>query len=133
MPAEAVTDPPETFTATAVPLLKEYHLKLNALAERLRSIKTSEVEMAERKYLEDEAREILQAEYQAANRLFAQLQPAATDLARQVSGMIDQGRITPLEKAELRLRLAEFESSLSAIPQLLHVYRPDPRRRLSVG
>lgn len=120
MSEATVIDPPETFTSSAVPLLREYHQKLVGLKEQLRSLK--EAAQAS-KYADDTVR-IVVAEYRALQQLFKRTRPAAQDLARQVSGMIDQGKVTPLERAELKLRLAEFESILTELPDLISAYTP---------
>jgi len=120
MSEEAVIDPTETFTATAVPLLKEYTAKVLALHEDLRAIKGLAVES---RYGKDTPR-IVSAEYDAVRSRFQRLNPAARAFAQNVSGMIDQGRVTPMERAELRLRLAELEGVLLETPALIQVYKP---------
>lgn len=120
MSEEAVIDPPETFTATAVPLLREYHQKLLSLWDQLRALKTA---VLKREYGEDTLR-IVNAEYRALTDFFKRFRPGAKSFAQQVSGMIDQGKLTPLERAELQLRLSEFESALLDLPDLIQAYRP---------
>ena len=116
----AVIDPPETFTATAVPLLREYHEKLVGVGARLRELK----DLAVRNPFGKDTPRIVAAEFHAIKDLFNRFRPAALGLARQVSGMVDQGKLTPLERAELQLRLAEFESTLLELPNLIAAYQP---------
>jgi hypothetical protein len=116
----AVIDPPEAFTATAVPLLREYHEKLVGVGTQLRELKS----LALKNPFGKETQRIVATEFHALKDLFNRLRPAALDLARQVSGMVDQGKLTPLERAELQLRLAEFESTLLELPKLITAYQP---------
>jgi hypothetical protein len=118
---EAVIDPPETFTAAAVPLLREYHQKLLGVRDQLRALKTASL----KNEYGDATRRIVFAEYSALDDFFTRFRPGARKFAQQVSGMIDQGKLTPLERAELQLRLAEFESALLELPKLILAYKPD--------
>jgi CHASE3 domain sensor protein len=120
MNGDAVIDPPETFTAIAVPLLREYHEKLQQLHEQLRTLKA----LAVKSEYGDDTRQIVIAEHHAIDEFFKRFRPGARSFAQQVSGMIDQGKLTPLERAELRLRLSEFESDLLEFPALIAAYRP---------
>jgi hypothetical protein len=67
--------------------------------------------------------DLVRAEAATVDEWYKRVAPAARRLAQDVSGMIDQGRLPELEKAELQLRLAEFEAALVAFPQLLAAYR----------
>jgi hypothetical protein len=115
----AVIDPPETFSATAMPLLREYYEKLQGIRNQLRVLKDFEMKMVYAKDTET----IIAAEVHVIQEFLKRLRPAALDLSRQVSGMIDQGQVTPLERVEMKLRLAEFESILNELPRLIQAYR----------
>ncbi|AWM39206.1 hypothetical protein GobsT_25010 [Gemmata obscuriglobus] len=119
MSEEIVIDPPETFTATVVPLLREYQQKMSSIHTQLRDLK----EAATKSLYGKETQRVVAAEFQAVKVFLDRFRPAARGLAQQVSGMIDQGRLTPLERAELQLRLAEFESALLELPRLLTAYQ----------
>ena len=119
MSEEAVIDPPATFAEVAVPLLREYHQKLLALREQLRELKTISIKQE----YGDVTPRIVAAEFNALSDFLKQFRPAGLKLARQVSGMIDQGKLTPLERVELELRLSEFETALRASQNLLNAYQ----------
>lgn len=97
-------DAPETFAVTVIPLLREYTEKLRQWETAAVTKRLPEDAKHRDAYLKD---------------LFQRFRPAAQFLAQQVSGMIDQGKITPLERAELRLRLAEFEAALLSFQRVL--------------
>ena len=117
--SEAVIDPPETWAATALPLLREYHEKLEGIRNQLRTFKELVLKNAYAKDTEN----IIDAELRVVQEFLKRFKPAALDLSRQVSGMIDQGQVTPLERVEMKLRLAEFESILNELPRLIQAYR----------
>jgi hypothetical protein len=52
---------------------------------------------------------------------YARLRPAVWELARRVSGLIEQGRLKDLTRIELRLRLADFEGTLVAADKVFGV------------
>ena len=118
MSEEAVIDPPETFTEKAVPLLKEYREKLIGLCNQLRELK----QIAQDKTYGQDTAQIVAAEASIIQTFLNQFRPAARRFGQQVSGMIDQGRLSPLERVELQLRLAEFESILDQLPRLVVAY-----------
>lgn len=117
--SESVIDPPETWATTALPLLREYSEKMESIRQQLRVLKELEVKMA---YAKD-TEHIIVAELNVIDQFLKRFKPAALDLSRQVSGMIDQGQVTPLERVEMKLRLAEFESLLNELPRLVQAYR----------
>jgi hypothetical protein len=49
------------------------------------------------------------------------IRPACSDLSRMASGLIEQSRIDFVQRTEVRLRLAEFESALLQFEQMLNV------------
>jgi hypothetical protein len=108
------------FVMQAIPLLKEYHAKLVGVHERLQSF--ADKSTYDRFYYPGRDR-IVKAEAAVIDAWYVRFEPAARRLAQLVSGMIDQGAISVLHRAELELRLAEFEAELKAIPALLAVYR----------
>ncbi len=117
---EMLLDAPDTFTEKAVPLLVEYHQKFNTIHERLKGF--ADKATYEKMYFPGRDTAV-QAEVAAIEEWYKRVEPAARRLAQDVSGMIDQGRLTPLERTELQLRLAEFEAALITLPKLLAVYR----------
>lgn len=116
---EVVIDPPETWAATAMPLLREHCEKLQGIREQLRTLKKLALDNAYGKDTES----IIEAELQVIQDYLKRFKPAALNLSRQVSGMIDQGQATPLERVAMQLRLAEFESLLNELPALVRAYR----------
>ena len=116
----SVIDDIDTFAARATQLLVEYAAKFATALDR---VKRLAARSAADEFLHVKRPQLLKAEVAVVDEWYKRVSPAARKLAQQVSGMIDQGRIAPLEKAELQLRLAEFESSLLTFPQLLNVYR----------
>ncbi|MBY0460173.1 MAG: hypothetical protein K2V38_22890 [Gemmataceae bacterium] len=116
----AVLDLTETFTDKAVPLLVEYCRKFAAALEPLKGLADRS---AGTKYYYADRSVLVPAEAVAAGDWYSRVAPAARRLARDVSGMVDQGRISELEKAELQLRLAELEAALETFPKLLAAYR----------
>lgn len=120
MSAVAV-DTSEEFVAKAVPLLKEYATKVGELKVQLRRVRE---ESDAKTSFGPDARQIVQAEYNGLKDAFARLRPAIRKLTQQVSGMVDQGDVTPLARVELQLRLAELESLLDQMPKLILAYQP---------
>lgn len=49
---------------------------------------------------------------EAITRRYQRIEPALVELVRQVSPMVEHGRLRPFDRTELWLRLAEFESLL---------------------
>jgi chromosome segregation ATPase len=113
-------DSPTDFAERAVILLKEYLNKFRSLKKQLRSLRAEYDEAVEK----SSQREIIKAEIQALEQYFSRLNPAVVQFRQQVSGMIDQGKVTPLARVELQLRLAELESVLTQMPFLFNAYRP---------
>lgn len=122
MNAAVPVDSPDAFTERAVPLLKEYLRKLRGVKKELRSLRDKFDDANTDK--SKDAATIVRAEFQALEQYFHRLHPAVMQFSQQVSGMIDQGKVTPLMRAELRLRLAELESVVSQMLPLLNAYRP---------
>jgi hypothetical protein len=115
-------DTPDEFTARAIPLLKEYLEKLLTLKEQIRQLWV-DYQSNQMKYGANTSL-IYQAEYDALMQQFNRLRPAVMQFNQQVSGMVDQGKLSPLMRAELQLRLAELESVLYQIYPFLNTYRP---------
>jgi hypothetical protein len=107
------------FVEAVVPLLKEYTDKLTALSQQAldgQKNLTSAGSHAMTDYaraLRDECRQRLQY-----------LIPPANDLARQASGVLEQGRVNGLERVELWLRLSEFEAALETAKKLVERFAP---------
>jgi hypothetical protein len=116
-----LVDTPEEFTTKAIILLKEYLKKLRSLKNKARLL--LEDYYANKTKYGAHTQRIYTADYEAlahqCNRLF----PAIIRFNQQVSGMIDQGKLTPLMRAELQLRLAEVESALFQIQSLTNTYQ----------
>jgi hypothetical protein len=114
----AVIDQPETFTAAVVPLLKEYTAKFQDWFQQMETAFKSGLSVPPKigaALRVDRS----QAQLDTLVEVWNRARPPAYELARQVSGMIEQGPISPLERVELRLRLAEFEGVLIGIEQLI--------------
>jgi hypothetical protein len=121
MSETATIDTSEEFLARAIPLLKEYTGKLQEFKGQLRRLRRdTESSTAS----ESDAKRVYQAEYGSLYDYHGRMKPAVKRFAQQVSGMIDQGDISPLEKVELQLRLAELESELDSLPELMRAYVP---------
>ena len=130
MNESVLIDPPETFVKKAVELLKEYQSKLLRIKEQFRSLweqlQTAESStLTKSKVKEDiSARKIWLTEFQVLEQSFYKLRPALNEFSQQVSGMVDQGRVTPLDRSELRLRLTELESAVTQMHSVIDAYRP---------
>jgi hypothetical protein len=122
----AVIDPPEVFADKAVPLLKEYLEKVLDIRRELRELRERSRNAGSKQHSANT--EIDGAEFDYLFWYFHQIEPALREFNQQISGMIDQGRISPLTKSELRLRLAEIEGVLSQMHHLFTAYEPHLRR-----
>ena len=120
MKDSVVIDTPTEFTERAVPLLKEYLGKFRRFTTKLRTL----YEEHEQAPSELKKRNAISTEYQAMEKYFKRVEPAVRQFAQQVSGMVDQGKLSPLSRVELQVRLAELESSLLEMPRLINAYRP---------
>ena len=120
MKDSVVIDTPTEFTERAVPLLKEYLGKFRRFTTKLRALR----EEHERVEKDENMKYVIVAEYHALEQYFTRVQPAVRQFAQQVSGMVDQGKLSPLSRVELQVRLAELESSLLEMPRLINAYRP---------
>ncbi len=121
MSETTLIDTPDEFTARAIPLLKEYLEKLLTLKEQIRQLwidyQTESPKYGTNKKI------IFHAEYNNLSEKTKRIVPAVMQLNQQVSGMVDQGKVTPLMRAELQLRLAELESVVFDINSSLQTYR----------
>ncbi len=70
---------------------------------------------------------------------YLRIREACSDLSSTVSGLIEQSRLTPITRTELRLRLAEFETAFlryqAVFPDrydLVFDRLPDPTKKLEV-
>jgi hypothetical protein len=103
------------FVMSAIPLLKEYTEKLSTLSEDTASIYDKLYHPLPGLSLRAGD---LEQNLSKIVRLRMRLQyliPATTDLARAVSGMIKNGRLTDIERMELQIRLAELESLIMTV------------------
>lgn len=116
----ALIDTPASFTERAVHLLQEYLRKFREVQDRMRMLRM-EYDLTKNNAWKKEA---LKTEFAALEMYFERLQPAVKQFSQQVSGMIDQGRVTPISRVELQLRLAELEVAVIETPFLLNTYRP---------
>jgi hypothetical protein len=120
MSESALIDSPREFTERAIPLLKEWSGKLRRFKRELLSIDQRHDASNQDDLIQ---RKILFMEFCSLYDYFHHLHPAMTELAQQVSGMIDQGKVTPLTRVELKLRLSELESELGQVDLLLKYLR----------
>lgn len=120
MNGQQVIDDVSTFTPRATQLLSEYTQKFASMLDRVKRLFERS---ADDELLPAFPDKVLLAEVRAVEEWYTHMSPAARRFAQQVSGMIDQGRISPLDKAELQLRLAEFETALLGFPNLMNAYR----------
>lgn len=93
------------FAQKAIPLLKEYASKLGDWYVEGRELLSSGSR-------DHTAREEL-------TRRINYIKAPAEDLARQVSAVLEEGRLRGLDRVELWLRHSEFESMLLGVTQLL--------------
>lgn len=121
-PEATLVDPPEVFAERVVPLLREYSDKVRRMKRRIRGLRRKFDEEGMR--YGDDTRPILDVEYNSIVQFYHRVWPALASLNQQVSGMVDQGRLSPLTKAELQLRLAEVEADLHELPGMIQAYRP---------
>ncbi|MBN9523484.1 hypothetical protein J0H58_34055 [bacterium] len=122
--AEPPVETPEVFAVGSIPLLKEYFEKVSSFQERVRGLWAKYNNRDEK--LSSVESMIYRAEFGALEQYFMRLLPAMQRFTQQISGMVDQGKVTPLVRSELQLRLAELEAVLTQLPNLMQVYRPRP-------
>lgn len=117
-PTEASTriPPADPFIHRATQLLKEYTAKLNALVNEGSGLQVNEGEI----YLADEAR------FARLKDHFRYLVPPCEELIRQVSGLVEQGKLESLDRVELWLTLTEFEHELSHGKKIFGLVQSDP-------
>jgi hypothetical protein len=107
---------PSLFRARATQLLKEYSAKLHSI-------------VSEGTPLEDMTMRVLWEQgrkYQRLRDYFRHLVAPCEELARQVSGMLEQGKLDPLDRVELWLSLSEFENELTQGKTLFGVAQTEP-------
>jgi hypothetical protein len=109
----------EAAARSLLPLLREYSPKLSDLSVRLAELwdvwrSSSTVRL--RVGLE---REPTSAEWKALADLFRNLRPAATELAREVSPLVEHADLDGTTRLELRLRLAELENAINSVDKML--------------
>lgn len=99
------------FAQAAIPLLKEYTTKLDVLTEKLQRLRQESKRGGHGGFLE--------TSQLALRDTFLGMEPAMEDLARRVSQRIEHGVLDDFARLELRLRLAEFESTMQSTRNLL--------------
>lgn len=87
------------------PLLKEYTEKLRELSGELRTIQKS----YDMQQVSPKAFTRLRLDFDAKRFSYNRLSPAANDLIRQASQLVEHGKVETVTRLELALRLAEFE------------------------
>lgn len=133
-----VTFDPQTVAAGLVPLLKEYAQKLVEIGADARQLQQLYGEARlDKQQLAVEARshglaapkqdarlekqqlaaQRAQADFENLRFAFNRLLPSGTDLARQASQLVEHGKLEPVTRIELALRLADFESALRQTQQ----------------
>jgi hypothetical protein len=86
------------------PLLKEYTDKFRELSAEVRAIQEMNA-----KVVSPQTRTHLQLDFEAKRFSYRRLSPAADDLIRQASQLVEHGKVEIVTRLELALRLAEFE------------------------
>jgi hypothetical protein len=117
MSADLADEVDTLFTEKAVRLMKEYCDKLDLAVDQSRKL------LAQGRPAAKAFVNLPPASIAHRDNLFdfvINLQAPAQELARLVSGQIEAGRLEALEKAELRLRLAEFEHKVRAALQTVN-------------
>ena len=120
MSESMVVDSPSELSERTIPLLKEYLAKLRRLRRELRGLNDEYKGLSSDPFRQD----AVATEYTQLQHGFNRLRPAIQQFVQQVSGIVDQGKVSPLTRAELRLRLAELESMLVQMPSLIQAYQP---------
>jgi hypothetical protein len=99
----------KTFAKTIIPLMKEYTKVFSDSVNRAyQIIEKVSIDEDRRKH------DILEAECDRIGILLKTLSPPMKELASQVSQQIEHGKLDPLLRLELRLRLAELESAIQS-------------------
>lgn len=119
---EPPVEPAEAFASGSVPLLKEYLEKLSDVQKKARELHSQFHDQKGGLTATDLT--IYREEFGYLEHYVNKLLPAVMRFTQQVSGMVDQGRVTPLTRSELGMRLAELEAAMVQLPRLLGAYRP---------
>ena len=109
------------FAQDAIPLLKDFTNKFRGWSQKAMELLPKDSFPAPSKY--PEPMHALTARDLFLSRVKYMIAPAE-ELGRQVSAVIEQGRLKGLERVELWLRLAEFESELEGTKQILKRLTP---------
>jgi hypothetical protein len=99
---EKVATTPELFSDKAIRLLKEYGAKLYLLISEATPIDYPKARNSTEERI-----------FQRLQDHFQHLLAPCEELARQTSGVLEQGKLDSLEKVELWLSLSEFENGLT--------------------
>jgi hypothetical protein len=102
-----------------IPLLKEYSAKVAAVIAELRQISLRAIRTDSRMD-EGRARQYRLSRIQQLREQFQRLRPAANDLIRRASQLVEYGNVAEPVNIELRLRLAEFEGDVIAADKMLN-------------
>jgi hypothetical protein len=92
-----------------IPMLKDYEEKLHALSKEAYRIGISYKESAPQF---DIGRLLRRNEFDGLKQRYSRIRPAAIELARVVSPMVEHGKLDRITLLELRLRLTDFEHAL---------------------
>lgn len=134
-----LTYDPQAVAAGLVPLLREYAQRLVEIGTTARRIQrlhgkarlgkqqlaaeAKRVGLAAPKrghtQLEEQelAAQRAQADFDSLRFAFHRLLPSSTDLSRQASQLVEHGKLEPVTRIELSLRLADFEAALRRAQQ----------------
>jgi hypothetical protein len=104
------------FVEGAVPLLKEYTEKLRALSDEADRFYFSIPRPAPSGSVLTEQAVTTRGELA---RRWKHLKSPAQELARQASGVVEEGNVSGLEKIQLWLRLSEFEHALATAEEAI--------------
>jgi hypothetical protein len=131
-----VTFDPQTVASGLVPLLKEYAQRLAEIgtsARRLQRIyakaqidvqqaiearrRGHNVPTLDTQIEKQQPAQRAKADFENLRFTFNRLLPSTTDLSRQASQLVEHGKLEPVTRLELALRLADFESALRQAQQ----------------
>jgi len=110
-----LTFDPQTVAAGLVPLLKEYAQKLVEIGTCTR--RAQRLYAKARLEKQQLAAQRAQADFESLRFALNRLLPSTTDLSREASQLVEHGKLEPVTRLELALRLAEFESALRQTQQ----------------
>lgn len=100
-----------------IPLLKEFTRKLRSKRKEAQEIKG---QLAKQGGLfGGSVDEWLNLQNRLLQESFRELRPAATQLAQEVSQLVEHANLNEITKLELRLRFAEYQSALRAAEEFL--------------